>query len=1065
VTTLKIKLLGAPQLTVEGQAFTGLRRKNRALLFLLAAQNHSISRDYLLNFFWPDSERPLAQKVLRTTLHDLHKMLGDAIQIETEAIALAPDTYVDLSVFSSALKSSFSTLQGLEKALELYRGDFLDGFSLPDASQFDDWAAAERERYRLMAIQGLGSLSHLYESKGDLPRALEAGRRALRFDTLQEDLHRDLMRLLYKNGDRTGMIRQYETLCNLLDKELGVPPMPETRALYDELIQDVFDSSKGLHDLAQPVRLLPPMPGVDIRSPSARPGLPFAGRAAEIRAFEQFASSGKLILFEGEPGIGKTRLVEEIIQIHQTDHYRRQSAANRPALVLRGEAYELEQSLPYQPLIDILRGYLAHAELKSLLPELNLAMVHLTEIARLIPELLTQYPDIPAPEQPAYKASLWESLLQFFHALAQQWQVWLFLDDLHWADSATLAWLGYFVRRASSPACVLIATARPADETTDLTRLKQALLREGRLVHIPLAPLTPEEMQTLIATLNPAREDAFTKWLVSNAEGNPFFLKELVQYAHDSGWLAANGSLNPDKFLSAMVIPPTIQNLVESRFLRLSENARDILHLAAIIGREFDFRLLGDVTSLSETQMVDAVEELQFARLIQPVLGESYAFDHSLTLQVARQDMSPARRQLFHRKMAEALAALPSEQVNSLSGLISQHLIEAGAPARAVPYLLRAGQFAASLAAWEEAIAFYEQALQVEQDIQQRVEILLALGDARFHKGDMPQATDTLRLAVGLARSTSNLAHLERAYLELARSFFPQSRFAEAIALGRDLAQSGPSELEICAQFIWGAGLSIESARPVEAEKHLRCAEKLLNERPDYSGPITPALIQYQLAAVVGEQGKSVEAITLYRKALASVQANEANLDMLRRIMLYNNLAYHLFLIQDSTAADYAKAGIKLAQERGSLTHLPYLFSTSGEIALSQGDLDAAEAYFSEGLKLGERVAGVPVEAIAGLTANLGLVARRRGQDELAQKRLTEALGQADQVGNRHLVVRIRTWIAPLLPDEEARACLNIAQELAEEAGFQGLLEEIGNLRANLTPSVDGNLTRQGTKL
>jgi hypothetical protein len=388
--------------------------------------------------------------------------------------------------------------------------------------------------------------------------------------------------------------------------------------------------------------------------------------------------------------------------------------------------------------------------------------------------------------------------------------------------------------------------------------------------------------------------------------------------------------------------------------------------------------------------------------------------------------------------------------VDSLSGLIAQHLINAGLPARAAPYLLRAGRFAASLAAWEEAIAFYEQALQIEADIQPRVDILRALGDARFHKGDMPQATDTYLLALDLARSTSDLTKLELVYLDLARSFFPQSRFAEAISLGRDLAQSGPPELGICAQFIWGAGLSIESAMPVEAEKHLRRAEKLLNERPDYSGSITPALIHYQLAAIVGQQGKIAEAVALYRKALASVQANEANLDMLRHIMLYNNLAYHLFLLNDPTAAGYAKAGIKLAQERGSLTHMPYLLSTSGEIALGQGDLDAAENYFSEGLKLGERVAGVPFEAIAGLTANLGLVARQRGQNELACKRLNEALGQADQVGNRHLAVRIRIWMAPLLPDEESRACLNIAQELAEEAGFKGLLEEIGNLRVNL---------------
>ena len=1045
VAMLEIKLLGSPQLLMEGQVFTGLRRKNRALLFYLAAQSHSISRDHFLSFFWPDSERSQAQKVLRTMIYDLRKTLGEAFQVEDEVIALTPGTFVDLNVFSSTLKSPIPTIQGLEKALELYRGDFLDGFSLPDASQFDDWAEAERERYRLKAIQGFASLAHLYENNGDFPPALEAIRRALKFDSLQEDLYRDLMRLLYKNGDRAGMIRQYEILRKLLDEELGVPPMPETRALYDALINDVFDTSQEIPALAQPARSLPPPTGIDIRPPSVKPGLQFTGRAAEISAFDSYASSGKLILFEGEPGIGKTRLVDEIIQRHQTGHSRRQSAASRPALILRGVAYELEQNLPYQPLIDILRGCLSHAELKNLLPGLNLAPAYLTELARLLPELLAQSPDIPAPEQPADEARLWESLLQFFQGLAQRWQIWLFLDDLHWADSATLAWLGYFIHRAVSPAYVLIATTRPADEKPNLTRLKQALLRDGRLVHIPLAPLTPDEMQALVTTIHPHQDNAFSQWLLSNAEGNPFFLKELVQYAYNSGRLGADGSPDPDKFPSSFIVPPTIQNLVESRFLRLSENARDILHLAAVIGREFDFQLLQDITSLSETQVIDALEELLSVRLIQSVQGGRYAFDHSLTLQVARQDMSPARRQLFHRRVAETLAVLPSGQVDSISGLISQHLIQAGLPARAAPYLLRAGQFAASLAVWEDAIAFYEQSLALENDEALLASIYLALGTASYHKGDFPAATDHLFNAVRLSQRHADLVLLEQAHLVLNLALIPQGRFDEAIAIARDLRQSGPSELALCAEFTWGSALSVESSHPKEAEFHLRQAGRLVQKPDAWQSRIGTAQILYQLAAVVGQQGRSQEAIDLYRQVLEMIEHKQASLDILRHIMLYNNLAYHLLLVGDPAAEETIRLGITLAREKGSLSHLPFLYSTSGEIALARGDLDTAEKYFRDGLSMAEQI---PIqERIAGLTANLGLVDLRRGNLDQARECLASALRLARKIGSRHLEVRIRIWMAPLLSAEEARTCLNIAQDLAEEAGFQGLLQEIGDLR------------------
>src|SRR4029079_7927326 len=130
-------------------------------------------------------------------------------------------------------------------------------------------------------------------------------------------------------------------------------------------------------------------------------------------------------------------------------------------------------------------------------------------------------------------------------------------------------------------------------------------------------------------------------------------------------------------------------------------------------------------------------------------------------------------------------------------------------------------------------------------------------------------------------------------------------------------------------------------------------------------------------AAVVGQQGRSLEAIDLYRKALGMMERGEEKLDILRNIMLYNNLAYHLHLIGDPAASDYIREGIKLAQEKGSLTHLPYLYSTAGEIALAHEELDVAEQYFRDGLSLAEQIP-IP-ERIAGCTANLGLVARRRG--------------------------------------------------------------------------------------
>jgi tetratricopeptide (TPR) repeat protein len=171
-------------------------------------------------------------------------------------------------------------------------------------------------------------------------------------------------------------------------------------------------------------------------------------------------------------------------------------------------------------------------------------------------------------------------------------------------------------------------------------------------------------------------------------------------------------------------------------------------------------------------------------------------------------------------------------------------------------------------------------------------------------------------------------------------------------------------------------------------------------------------------------------------------------MDLLRHIMLYNNLAYHLHLLGDPSAANYAQAGIELARQKGSLSHLPYLYSTLGEIALSQGSFDQAERYFSEGLTLAEQVP-IP-ERIAGLKANLGLVYRSRNQLEDARNYLLDALTRADQLGNQHLAVRIRIWIAPLFPSADAKRNLQEAYRIAESSGFSRLLEEIEQVERTL---------------
>ncbi len=158
-------------------------------------------------------------------------------------------------------------------------------------------------------------------------------------------------------------------------------------------------------------------------------------------------------------------------------------------------------------------------------------------------------------------------------------------------------------------------------------------------------------------------------------------------------------------------------------------------------------------------------------------------------------------------------------------------------------------------------------------------------------------------------------------------------------------------------------------------------------------------------------------------------------------MLAYNNLAYHLHLLNDPTAIEYAQTGLQIAIDNGVLVFQTYLLSTLGEIELARGDVDAAEKHFDEGLALAERLS-IP-ERLAGLTANLGLIAQRRGENALAIHRLSTALARAEALNLKHLSAQIRVWLAPLLPLNEARATLAEARSIAEASGRKRLLAEI----------------------
>jgi DNA-binding SARP family transcriptional activator len=1077
---LSIDLLGPPRLLLDGAALRLARRKSRALVYYLAAHTRPVTREHLLGVFWPDLERPAAQQTLRTTLHGLRRALGRALAADEGSLALSPETRVDVREFEAGLARG-----DLEPALSLYRGEFLEGFDLPDTPAFDDWAAVERERLRRLAVRGLATLAAEHEAHGRYAEALSTIERALAFDALQEDLQRAALRLHYLAGDRAGAIRRYAQLRQLLDDELGVLPMAETRALYDAILTDNLPRPAAQLSLAAqpagparaaavPVQSASREAAAKSAAAAAPPPVPFAGRAAELAQLraqlgpQTPPAARRLVLIEGEPGIGKTRLAQEFLQ-------------TSGALALAGSARELEQALPYQPLVEALRYLLAQPAWPALRAGLQaggLAPVWLAEMGRLLPELAAgQAPAGAAPDEPR----LWEGVHQFLAAIARQHPAALFLDDVQWADATTLGLLNYLHRRARADGANLLylLAARPVTGGTPLAALLQNLVREDRLARLSLGRLEAPEIDALVrqwvAARGPAAAPgddaprALAHWLLRASEGNPYVLVELLRHACQRGLLGPDGRLRLEALGDTPVVPQSVYTLIQARLARLSDGARRVLDAAVAAGREFAFEVVYRAAGLSEAAALDALDELQAAVLIHPIAAPAippaggrpetlplltyFAFNHSLTMEVAFREGGEPRHRRMHRRVAEALEQVYGrQQLDAVAGVLAFHFAEGREPERAAPYAQRAGELAAGLAAWTEAAAFFEQALQATSLPRERLAIARRLGEVYRNAGDVTRAAETLRLALALARDHDDQEAIEAVQLQMAEAHLSQARYAELRRIAEQVLATTTSGVNtVTAEFLLGASYSLEGADLASAAAHLQAALGRLSAAAARGEPDAgrEAQVVFELGGVAAQRGDLPAAVALYRQALAIAEASESDNGRAFRVLARNNLAYHLHLLEPGSpeARRLAQDGLQLAQDEGRFGLAVYLYSTLGEIAFAEGSLDEAEQNFNEGLALAQRMQ-IP-ERIAGLTANLGLVAQARGQSALALHRLSAAMAQADALGTRHLAAQIRLWLAPLLPPSEARARLAEVRAFAESGDRARLLADADAIEAS----------------
>lgn len=715
-------------------------RLQSLLAFLVLHGDAAQSREHLAFRLWPESSESQARTNLRQLLHHLRR----ALPVECSLLATDNQTVrwrldsacsIDVIEFETAAvraadaekKGDFTTArEALEEASRLYQDDLL-----PDL--YDEWLQPKREQLRQQFAEVLSRLAALLEMTGEYPAAIRHATRLVAVDPLHEASYQLLMRLHARNQDRSSALRVYHQCKSALRRELGVSPSQATQDLFTHVL-------KSEHLPAAPVELP--------SSAATRP-LPMVGRTTERerllgcwRRVMQGEMHFALIL--GEPGIGKSRLAEEL--------FRYCSHCPEGAAV-RARCYFAQGRLAYGPVAEWLRAEpmrLARAQL----PRPQLA-----ELARVLPEILVESPEI-APPQPLTESwqrrHLYEALNTGFSRGPKP--LLLLIDDLQWCDQDSFEWLHSFFRSGASSSILVLGTVRPEETDRDhpLAGLVSELRRSGQLSEFPLAPLNAEEAAALAVQIAGRDCDpAFVSGLYQATKGNPLFVVESVR-----------ASLEDQASKSSA--PPRVQAVIAARIAQLSPPAYELAGIAATIGRPFSFDLLAIATDWDEDSLSRALEELWQRRIIDGQDAGAYDYTHDLLRDVAYTELSPIRRRSLHRRVARALEELYAPDLEGVSGWLAAHYDAAGMAEHAIRYYRAAALVAKQRFADVEAADLLRRALQLCRDFpetakrdQEELDLLVTLGPSLVTtKGySMSEVGETYERGLQLSRRLGDRKH------------------------------------------------------------------------------------------------------------------------------------------------------------------------------------------------------------------------------------------------------------------------------------------------------------------
>ncbi|MCB0046420.1 MAG: AAA family ATPase [Caldilineaceae bacterium] len=826
---IEIRAFGTLQVTRDQEAVTEsdwhTRQARQLLKILITERPRPVSTDRLIETLWPASAPNAAATTLRSAINALRNVLepdrpnrAPSRYIITRtpgyAFYLHEDIWLDVHEFERILDRAAKVPERqllLEEAVALYQDDYLI------SDPYADWAQNERDRLRERYFNALLELSELQAAQGHYAAAISACRRILARDEVRENAYQSLMRFQAESGDSASALLTYERCRTILAEELGADPSPLTQMLHQRILNGEIapaPSAPGALSHALPRPAAPDasafvLPHSALLPSVNRPfGDIFVGREAESaelsdRLGHLNEGRGELVILAGEAGVGKTRLAYNLL--HQ--------AAGEGVTVISGSCQQIERKLPFAPLADAIGRYLHSLPEEALF---GLPPASLAQIAQVIPSLQDILPELTplqndqliSPDE--HRQRLIEGIVAFLDELARLRPLLLFIDDLHWADQDSLAVISRLAQRLQAAPILLLLAYRSDDlpENDALISLIYTLKRIEQTDFVEVARLSRAAVREFVSRfMGGVQIDAaaLTDSLYEATQGNPLFVAETLrdlEERYQSCAPEADEDASRRRF-SRRQMPALPQNqrvdeIVQERVSRLDENAREILQLCAVIGRDFSLDMLEHA---AVADPVNGLEILLRRNFLIERPDERLDFSHQIVRQSVSDRLNALQRRRLHHAIGEALVQTGQADRNPSEAAFHFGLAGVQDQMRFHYYSVMAGEALLKTFGFYQAIEHFTQALgamdvhpavngdrQAEEGLIGRA--LIGLGLAYESLLDAEGVTTTYRRLHTWAHEQEDIPLMLTAHSRLAATLELMGQQRESNALLRDLMAS-----------------------------------------------------------------------------------------------------------------------------------------------------------------------------------------------------------------------------------------------------------------------------------